>query len=502
MLTKSLYLTGLTCHKLMWITKNKPDLIPEDDASTFRMEQGLEIGKLSHELYPNGVSVEDRDKIKCMELTKSNLGKTLFEAGFIYNDIYCRVDILTDKFDLIEVKSSTHVKEEHLEDVAFQKFVLEKCGITVNRCFVLHLNNEYVKDGKIDVTKLFKYSDVTLKLPKIDEEIINKMKKTIASDNIPKSEVSHLCNSCPLWGQCHAFLPSDHVLLLYRDMKKHGYKLLGEGIHLLKDIPDEYELSSHQLIQKKCAKTGEVHIDKEKLKLFLKEITEPISFLDFETFQMALPPYDGTFPFQQIPFQYSLHVSATADSPLLANSISSKSQMVKEQNSCENKSKCRQERTEHFEFLYDGKKDPREEFILSLEKNLPSSGTIIAYFMTFEKGRIEELAEAFPKHAKFLKSLLPRFVDLLVPFRNFWYYSPKQEGSCSIKSVLPALCGKSYSTMEIKGGSQAASLFTKLMFEEVQKDEREKIRKALLDYCELDTKAMIDVLDVLKKSVK
>lgn len=257
--------------------------------------------------------------------------------------------------------------------------------------------------------------------------------------------------------------------------------------------------------RKKCAVNGKDHIDAKKIKEFLNELKEPTSFLDFETFQMALPPFDGIRPYQQIPFQYSLHISnlsATAGSLALTDDITSTSQSAKEVKDNVNKSICRRKRTDdikHFEFLYSGLSDPREEFILSLKKNIPSNGTILAYYMPFEKGRLTELANDFPKHAKFLKSLLPRFVDLIVPFRNFWYYSPMQEGSCSIKYVLPALCGKSYSDMEIKNGGVAALSFQKLMTCDISSTERDKIRKDLLDYCELDTKAMMMILKKLKK---
>ena len=206
------------------------------------------------------------------------------------------------------------------------------------------------------------------------------------------------------------------------------------------------------------------HINAKEIKKFIKTLKYPLYFLDFETINPAIPLFDGTRPFQNIPFQLSLHIVKKASAKL-----------------------------EHIEFLADNAEDPRKGIVNTL-KSIGKTGTVLAFNMSFEKGIIEDLQEAFPKE-KWLHEIIDKLNDLIIPFQKFWYYDPKQQGSNSIKAVLPALTGKSYEHLEVRKGDEAARKFIKMTYKEKKTDE--KLRKALLKYCEQDTQGMIEILKIL-----
>ena len=262
-------------------------------------------------------------------------------------------------------------------------------------------------------------------------------------------------------------MPENNVFDLYG--RNNADELFAQGIIAIKDIPQSFKLNDKQDIQRKCAKSGKLFISKENIKHFLNTLHPPLYFMDFETFSTAIPLYDGTRPYQQVPFQFSLH--------LVEDGVQ-----------------------KHFYFLASGKNDPREEFASELKKVIGDKGTIVTFNSSFEKGRLKEIAESFPKEKKWIENVNDRIVDLLIPFRNFHYYNPKQQGSASIKSVLPALIGKGYEDLEIAEGGGASLAFLDLVFE--KNIDKKKLKEDLLKYCERDTEAMIWILRELKKIVE
>ena len=340
----------------------------------------------------------------------------------------------------------------------------------------MHINNEYIKHGEIDPKSLLIQEDITEEVEKAAKGIkerISLMFDIISSKTAPKADISKQCNEpyeCPPKDDCWKFLPNINIFHLYRGGQK-AFDLFAEGIETIGAIPDNVELSDKQELQRECEKTGKIHIHKEKIKHFLKTLHAPLYFLDFETFSFAIPRYDGNKPYQNIPFQFSLHV-------------------------------VQNNKTEHFSFLADGKGDPREKFAEELKKVMGDKGTVITYNQSFEISRLKELAEAFPKHKKWIDNVISRVVDLLIPFREFAYYNPAQKGSASIKKVLPALTGKSYEDMNIANGGDASLSFIHILTGKVSKEEEKKIRKDLEDYCGLDTEGMIWIVDELRKLVK
>lgn len=476
-LTKSKYILGLECSLHLWMTFNHPEKIRKPNlAEEFRMKQGIKVGELARTLFPNGINVSFEDFKENIQKTKESLskGKPLFEAGFQFENCFSRADILVPagkEWDIIEVKSGSEVKDINVHDVSFQKYVYENNGLKIRKCFLMHLNKEYFRKGELDVEKLFVKEDISSEVDKINDvqKRINEMFKIIASKTPPKAGV--LLKKLIKEGNHDCFtekcvdLPDNNVFCLYRGGKL-SLELFEKGIELIKDIPSDVKLNEKQEIQREC----KIHIDKDKIKDFLKKLKYPIYYLDFETFSTAIPMFDDLKPHSQVPFQFSLHI-------------------VKKEGG----------KPEHHSFLYNGNNDPREEFILALKKVLGSNGSIVVYNQTFEIGRLKELAEHFPLYKDWVENVLKRIIDLLIPFREFSYYNPKQQGSATIKEVLPAITGKSYTGMEIADGGTASVEFFRVTYEECSKEERQKVLQNLLTYCELDTMAEVMVVEGMGK---
>ncbi|MBS3108508.1 DUF2779 domain-containing protein [Candidatus Woesearchaeota archaeon] len=469
LLTKSNYIIGLSCPRHLWLKFHDSDKIQENDAQTkYLFEQGKIVGNLAKKLFPGGVDIPEDFNLnlkKTQELIKQR--KTLFEAGIIAENMYARADIfvpIKDEWDIIEVKSSTSVKDDHIHDLSFQKHVYQLAGLKIRKCFILHINNTFVKNGEIVPKDFFIQKEVTKEVDKAIVGIQNRIDTMMAIINNkepPKVNIGNGCNNeldCPS-EDCWNFLPEEHVFELYRGGKK-SLELFEANIRSIKDIPDECKLSDKQGIQRKCAKTGKVYINKVHIRKFLNSLTYPLHYLDFETFMTAIPIYDGTKPYQQIPFQFSLHVDN-------ANEM------------------------KHFEFLHNSKNDPRPSFLWEMKNALGTEGSIIVYNQPFEISRLKELALAFPEYKDWIESVLKRIVDLMQPFRDFDYYSPAQKGSCSIKDVLPAVTGKSYEGLDIADGGSASVSYFEMVF------KGKELRKELLEYCKMDTEGMVLIVKKL-----
>ncbi len=484
-LTKSNYLTGLECPKYLWMIFKQPEKKRKITlADEYKMKEGQIVGEFAKKLFPKGVNIPVEDHSETLRKTKEFLKKkkVLFEAGFQTNNCFSRADILVpvgDEWDLIEVKSSKRVKDINIHDVAFQKHLIESSGVKIRKCFLMHLSNEYIRKGELEVEKLYVKEDITTEVDSILEETKKKianMFKIISLKEVPKAGiflpkvikegVHNCCNDGCL------DLPDNHVFCLYRG-KKLASELYEKDIKKLKDIPEDYKLTDKQKIQRECEIEGKTHINKEKLRGFLGALQHPIFYLDFETFTKAIPMFDGLKSHAQVPFQFSLHIVENDGT-----------------------------KPQHYEFLYDGQGDPRKEFLQELQKVLGDKGSIVVYYKSFEIGRLKELAEYFPEYKAWVDFVLKRIVDLHVPFREFSYYNSKQQGSASIKAVLPAITGKSYQEMEIREGRTASIEFLRVTYEECDEKEKQKIREGLLEYCMLDTLAQVMIVEKLREIVR
>jgi hypothetical protein len=478
LLTKTAFGYGLNCDRFFWIYQNDRDRLPEPDEATQAIfDQGHLIGNLAKSLYPDGIEIDwnsGHDAGIAQTCAVMAERRPIFEAGFRNGRTHARADILNPsgrgKWDLLEVKSSSQVKDEHLSDVAFQKHVYEATGISIGRCFLMHVDRTYVRRGELDVRRLLALTDVTGDIKPRASEVQTEIKRQLAvmsKAKLPDAALCSSCRDCVLHQDCWSFLPERNVFFLYRAGQKTN-DLMNQGILAIRDIPEDYVLTPRQSIQVACERTGEPHVESGKIRSFLNQLKYPLYFLDFETFMAAVPPYDEMSPYEQLPFQYSLHAVSSANA-----------------------------RATHYSYLSEGTNDPRPEILGLLKKQLGRKGSIVAYNATFEKNVLKACAARFPQYEDWLESILPRFVDLLAPFRDFHCYHPDQNGSASLKDVLPVMTGRSYAGLEIADGQAASLSFREMAFGNPGEARKRAIRQALEKYCHQDTEGMIEIVRAL-----
>ena len=485
-LTKSGYLKGLQCPKLLWYAYNGKDRFPPVDERTQALfDQGHQVGLLAQKLYPEGIAVEweaqsGRPDEKAAELRALlKLRKPLFEPALLFERCSARADILEpsgrNAWNIVEVKSGTSVKNPNWDDLAFQRCCGQGAGLRIDRCVVLHIDNTYVREGDIDPTGLFLREDVTEaaeEKAKGIEDQIDDMLRVIGLPAPPEVDIGPQCRApyeCPLVPLCWKKVTEieNNIFTLTRIGAK-AWPLYRDGIVSSDRIPPTFHLSKAQRIQLQAERDGKPRIDRAAVAGFLDGLEYPLHFLDFETFQTAIPLVDGTRPYQQIPFQFSLHVAQSLEGA-----------------------------PSRFSWLWDGKGDPRKEMLERLTPAIGESGSIVSYNAPFEISRLEECVAAHPEFASWWEKARERIVDLLAPFRSFAVYFPAQRGSASMKQVLPALSGKSYKDLAIQDGSQASEEFKRVTFGNATAQERREVRKNLEAYCGLDTLGMRDIVKAL-----
>ncbi|PKH46714.1 hypothetical protein KKB3_00356 [Dehalococcoides mccartyi] len=481
-LSKSKYITGLQCLKLLWKSANDSVNMPEvSPATQHTFDQGHQVGELVKLLYPEGISLQTENFSQNLKDTREALlvRLPLFEAGFLTNRLYSRVDILNpagaDEWDIIEVKSTTEVKEEHFYDIAFQRLCCQFSGLKVRDCYLMHLNKDYIKSGEIDSAGLFVTENLTDKLAEYTcdlEANISAMLDTMDSETCPEATIGKHCDSpypCPLKDDCWLDLPEHNIFTLY-----YGNKICPElqqmGILEISQIPAGIKLNAKQQIQKDCVTSATPYVKSAEITSFLNKLEYPLHYLDFETFATAVPIYDGTRPYQNIPFQFSLHIQDSIDSGV-----------------------------KHYSYLAENKGDPRPGFLAELKKDIGLKGSILVYYESFEKTRLKELSVAFPEYSEWINSILERIKDLIVPFKDFSYYHPKQKGSTSLKYVMPALAQISYDNLEIAEGQTASLKFMESVFGNLTREEIQKIRIDLEVYCGQDTGGMVEIVKKLRE---
>lgn len=483
-LSKTKYLAGLQCPKLLWMHYHAQDQFPPLDPETQAIfDQGHRVTRLFQTLFPGGIEIQgsdDFDRVVRETQSALSLKKPLFEPGFRHKSTYARADVLAPgrggKWDLYEVKSAGKVKDEHYPDVAFQKYCYEGAGVKIGKVYLVHVNSEYVKSGPIDPGKLLIREDVTEQAEEFSlmvEEQVNGMLGVLSQKECPEIAIGPQCSKpyeCPLRELCWRHIPEDSVFVLNKIRKEKAFGFINGGCVRVQDVPpEELKAASHQIVHR-CHVEGKTHADRGAIRAFMKQLEFPVHFIDFETVNPAVPFYDGTRPFQQVPFQFSLHILRGPGKEL-----------------------------EHHAFLAEGPGDPRPEFLSRLKRLVGPKGSVVAFHLGFERDRMRESVEAYPEYADWLNGLEGRFLDLMLPFQRFDYYDPKQLGRYSIKSVYPALVGGSYDGMAISDGGQASREYARVTFSDgIAEEDRRRVYDGLLQYCKLDTQAMIDILKVLR----
>jgi hypothetical protein len=485
MLSKSKYLSGLQCPLRLWHQCFDPHLAsPVSPSQQALFDTGHEVGGLATRLYPGGVLVETdplrheqavRDTAKAME---NPLVKAVYEASFSYDDIRVKVDILeragSGKWNLIEVKSSTHIKNEYLPDVAVQYHVLEGAGVEIGRVVLLHINNQYVYDGHgLDLEHFFTPSDMTQEALGCQVEVTARLKglKDVLERAYPLeiAPSRHCLNPhpCEFWAHCRRDLPEHWIVELGGISQSRLDELARMGIEDILCVPDSFPLTQVQDRIRRCVKNNEEYVSRE-LRGELESVEYPVHFLDFETLGLAVPRYAGTRPYQPLPFQWSDHVLHEGG------------------------------RVEHLDYLCREDKDPREECARTLLGGLGERGSIVTY-TTYEEGVIRGLAQDLPRYRGPLLATLGRIKDLCAVIRSH-YYHPKFHGSFSLKSVAPALLPEmTYENMSIQEGRQAALEYLRMIDPSTPAAQRKRIEGSLLAYCGQDSLAMLRIREDLLK---
>jgi hypothetical protein len=484
-ISKSQFLMGLQCLKRLWLYNYRKDLIPSVGPEQQQIfDQGHAIGALARLYFAGGTLVEE-DYRHLPEAVKNTArliaggAEVIYEAAFISGKVLARCDILKRGrdgcWDLIEVKGSTEVKDEYLYDVAVQRRVLEGAGLKIGRAELMHLDNTFVKHGPIEPQKIFKRQDITVETAALMPEIaqdLEKFMEVLASAAPPETGIGQHCSKpydCEFRGHCWKGIPEHSIYDIPRLSWEKKNTLKAMGILRFADVPDGFDLNDGQKLALQVEKTGKTYVDKKKLARFIKKLKYPLHHIDFETVMPALPLYDGSRPYQQVPFQVSLHVQAGPGAE-----------------------------PAHFEYLGDGKTDPRPGLINFLLAAIGPEGTLLAYNASFEAKRIEELARDFPEHAPALSALAGRFEDLMKPFQESAYAHPQCHGRFSLKKVLPALVpGMTYEGLAVANGGDAQLAYCRLLSGELPPEDMERLRKDLKVYCGQDTLAMVKILEQL-----
>ncbi len=485
-LSKSKYCLLTQCPKLLWLDTYHGELKTVDPALEERLEAGNRVGDLAMGLFGEFTEVtvlkeDGRPDISAMlQRTRECMAmgtENICEASFSYGGLYCAVDVLHkegDGYAIYEVKSSTHAAHIYAVDVAYQKYVLEHCGVTVTGTYLVYIDTEYVRGEDLDIHSLFKILDLSAEVAAeslLLPERLRLGEETLASHTEPRCDIGQHCRDpydCAYWGYCTGHLPKPSVFDLYRMPFKKALAHYYNGKVSYEDMLSAPKLNDKQLRQLRFALEDHgTYVNKERIRGFLGTLSYPLYFLDFETMQQTVPEIPGTRPYEQIPFQYSLHYIEQVGGEL-----------------------------HHRAFLAESGTDPRRAIAESLCRDIPPHACVTAYNKAFECTRLKELAETFPDLADHLLSIRDNIRDLLTPFQSGWYYNRAMGGSFSIKSVLPAIFPDDpeldYHNLEgVHNGGEAMHLFPGL--KDLSPEEQRIARKNLLAYCKLDTYAMVKV---------
>jgi len=484
-LSKSRYTQGITCSKKLWLSCYKQEEAV-DTGTDAVLANGTKVGELARYLFGDYKLVEfTTDFQKMLDDTNKYLldkPNVICEASFSYDNNFCSVDILKNDIDgveIYEVKSSAKLNNIYIDDITYQTWVLKKLGYNVKKACIVYINNKYTKNGELDLKQLFNIKDVTDSLDLDIDDKVKELKEVINHNKEPDTDLSIGCDkpySCPYFNYCTKNLSKPNVFDIgWRMPFKSKLELYRDGKISFEDVFDS------SLLNDKAKEQVESYINNSKpkikninIKRLLDKIKYPLYFLDFESFQEAIPTIDGTRPYQQICFQYSLHYYLEEGGELY-----------------------------HKEYLsdnYDG--DPMHGLCEQLIKDIPMDSCVTAYHKSFECTRLKEMAKIYPEFRDHLLNISNNIIDLEIPFANQDYYVKDMAGRSSIKVVLPALFPNDpkldyHNLDQVHKGDEASDAY--LSLKELSKEEENKLRYNMLKYCELDTYAMVKIYEKLKK---
>ena len=487
-LSKSDYLLFLRHPAWLWLKKHRKNALPEPDAALKALfASGHRFETFAEQRFPDAITLgfndfsEYRDLPRRTQTALANGASTIFQGRFEHGRTTCIIDVLQrvedNVFDLFEIKASTSAKSEHIPDLAFQLMVLEGTGIEIRNLGVIHVNRDYVRAGQIDPTDISSQTDVTRKVREIAGETISQVDEALQIIDLaemPSISPRHLkSGSMSDWLEIFEGLAKPFEKYSIYNLASIKAEQVGTledaGAVSITDIPDDLELTERQERQVTAVKTGQRAINSDAIGSFLGAVEYPLYFLDYETFSDVIPAFDGIRPYQQVPFQYSLHIRRGPNEEL-----------------------------EHREFLHEENSNPVPALLAQLVQDIGDKGSVIVWHDPFETRRNTEMGEMSPPHAEFLANVNDRVIDLIDPFKYGWFVDKDFFGSSSIKKVLPVLAPDlSYEALDIQDGESAKQIWMDVVLHGKQAVQRQKVFADLRTYCTLDTLAMVRIFDVL-----
>ena len=492
-LSKSLYTKGLQCHKALWLKKyNKAVLTPPNAATMARFKEGNIVGDLACDLFPGGREIPFKGTTfsQKIALTQEWLDEGLndiYEATFEYDGVLVMVDMFHKKadgsFEIYEVKSSTEVKDVYRHDASIQYYVLNGLGYNISDVYITILNTDYIRGDALDMQQLFTHEKVTDDVLALQADIpatLGKFRAMLTDRvNEPNIDIGRHCKKpypCDAIDYCwkqQRSIPEYSVFNIFQLNKNaKSIQLYKDGIVAVEDIPDTMKLTGIQQKKVDAWKAQKGVINKEAIKGLVDSISYPIYHFDFETLGPAIPEFKGMKPYGKYPFQYSLHIEQEDGS------------------------------LEHKEYLAIPRQDPREAIAKRMVEDIPKDACVMAFNVGFEMGIIRTLAKNCPTYADHLMNIHDNFIDLATPFQKGDYWMPEMKGRYSLKVVLPTIVPEmkdAYNDLDgVHNGDDAMRMFVKLG-ESTDLDEIIKTKTALLEYCKLDTYAMVRILEKLKQ---
>jgi len=456
MLTKSDFLVYMDAPLHLWALKHNQYNKSLSQYDQHLIKQGYEVEKLAREYVKQYISKE-------CEYQK------IYQA----DDLYSRADIVVGN-DIYEVKSVTDIEKEQENDILFQYYTATNTIDTnIGDIYLIYLNKEYVRHGEIDLQQLF----VVKKMTDFAKENYEKVKGNIEEALIISNKEDptgilecYKPKNCPCKTLCYPMLPEYSIYDIGNIGEKKVRQLRDMGILDMKNIPENFKLSDKQKLQVRATKENRALIDTWAVSKDIEELIYPLYFLDYETYSWAMPQYEGHTVYQNVVFQYSLHVKRSENSVL-----------------------------EHYEYLSTTQDDPMKEIPVQLQKVIGKTGSILTWNKSFEMGRNREMGEIYPEYEDFFIMVNSRVRDLGDIFSKQMYVDPKFKGSWSIKKVLPVICPDlSYYDMAVSNGTEAMVTWEEIVYGNKSEKEKQTMKENLLRYCELDTYAMIRIWEEIK----
>ena len=486
MLTKTDFKYYLDCPESVWLLKNKLEVYPKGEFSLFAeklIKEGFEVEAYAKQLFRNGLDLPEYGSPTQTQEALIDAHRVYFQPSFNTNkDVFARIDILErladDTWHIYEVKSSTSIKKDRkhrqIEDACFQKYVLKECGYTISKISIIHLDKEYIKQGAIVANELLKIADVTDAVDDIYSSVVNQINaasnfinKAVINESVCSCKYKTRSNHCDAFKYFNRTIPEYSIYEIGRISAKKVGLLVDNGQLAIIDIPSDFELNVNQQTQLESVKQEQPIINQPNFKRELDKLKFPLHFIDYETYASAIPRLDGLSPHKHLTFQVSIH-TPTEDGTLT-----------------------------HFEYLLDEMKMPID-MLQAMQDFTGSTGTFISWHASFEIGRNKDLIEWLPQFSNYLTYINEHTFDLETIFKKD-YIDYRFHGSSSIKKVQPIIAPHlSYSDLDINNGTMALDTWGRMTMDKDFDEDIVQTRKNLLEYCKLDTLAMLEIYRVLK----